>query len=231
MRNQALAIVAAGLLLTFVACTQETSTETSATTSTTVTTGTNASTAADTGTTTETSTMASTSSSTAVTQTTATGELQEGARHLEQGLKQGAKNVAVAAGSAMQRGGAKLEEAGRKPSAAAPEAPVATSTSAAPAARPAEAAPQTASAGTAANGAKIFKSKCAACHGSDGSGNTAMGKKNNIPDLRSTKGLPDGQLANLIANGKAGGRFATAHKSIALTHEQIADVIAYIRSL
>jgi mono/diheme cytochrome c family protein len=230
MSNRTLAIVAAGLLLTFAACKQETSTETSATTSTTVTTETTATTAADTGTATGTSTMAPTSSPTAVTQTTATGEIQEGARHLGQGLKQGAKDVAVAAGDALQRGGEKLEEVGRKPSAAAPEAPVAASSSAAPAARSAAAAPQTASA-VAANGAKIYKAKCVACHGSDASGNTAIGKKNNIPDLRSAKGLPDGQLANLIANGKPGGRFATAHKSIALTHEQIADVIAYIRSL
>jgi cytochrome c5 len=32
--------------------------------------------------------------------------------------------------------------------------------------------------------ATTFKAKCAMCHGADAAGNTSMGKKFNIPDLR-----------------------------------------------
>ncbi len=66
----------------------------------------------------------------------------------------------------------------------------------------------------ASTGQGIFKSQCVACHGSDASGNTAIGKKNNIPDFRSSavQGLSDSDLANVIANGK-GPISASAHKS------------------
>jgi mono/diheme cytochrome c family protein len=50
----------------------------------------------------------------------------------------------------------------------------------------------------------LFKAKCAMCHGADASGNTVMGKKFNIPDLRAPEiqKKPKAELANAIAKGK-----------------------------
>jgi mono/diheme cytochrome c family protein len=88
------------------------------------------------------------------------------------------------------------------------------------------------SASLVSTGQGIFKNQCVACHGTDASGNTPIGKKNNIPDYRSTavQGLSDAELANVIANGK-GPVSASAHKSKHLTTDQINAVIAFIRSL
>jgi len=48
-----------------------------------------------------------------------------------------------------------------------------------------------------------FRTKCAMCHGPDGSG-SAVGKSMNVPDLRSpaVQNLPDAQLAQIISDGK-----------------------------
>src|SRR5205807_5235396 len=50
-----------------------------------------------------------------------------------------------------------------------------------------------------------FRTKCAMCHGPDGSG-SEVGKSMNVPDLRSAlvQKLPDAELAQVIANGKGG---------------------------
>ncbi len=49
-----------------------------------------------------------------------------------------------------------------------------------------------------------FKAKCAMCHGADASGNTAMGKKFNIPDLRAPEiqKKSKAELVTVIAKGK-----------------------------
>ena len=39
----------------------------------------------------------------------------------------------------------------------------------------------------AADGAAIYKAKCASCHGADGKGQSQMGKKMNLRDLGSPK--------------------------------------------
>ncbi len=94
-------------------------------------------------------------------------------------------------------------------------------------------APATSSnASLVSTGQSIFKSQCVACHGSDASGNTPIGKKNNIPDYRSAavQGQSDAELAKVIANGK-GPISASAHKSKHLSSDQINAVVAYIRSL
>src|ERR1700675_5116608 len=48
-----------------------------------------------------------------------------------------------------------------------------------------------------------FRTKCAMCHGQDGSG-SEVGKSMNVPDLRSpvVQKLPDAQLAQIISDGK-----------------------------
>jgi mono/diheme cytochrome c family protein len=56
----------------------------------------------------------------------------------------------------------------------------------------------------AAPAADLYKTKCTMCHGADGSGNTPMGKKLALRDLREkpTQAQSDPQLVALIENGK-----------------------------
>src|SRR4030095_9245117 len=53
-------------------------------------------------------------------------------------------------------------------------------------------------------GENIFRAKCAVCHGVDGAGDTANGKKLKVPDLRSNKvqDRPDDELLDVVTNGK-----------------------------
>jgi cytochrome c6 len=59
-------------------------------------------------------------------------------------------------------------------------------------------------AGGGPDGASIYKSKCAMCHGADGAGQTAMGKNLKLRDLRSAEvqKLTDGELTKVISDGK-----------------------------
>lgn len=77
--------------------------------------------------------------------------------------------------------------------------------------------------------ATLFKSKCAMCHGPDGSGKTMMGEKLKIPDLHSAdvQKKSDGDLKTLIAKGKDKMPAYEAK----LTKEQIDALVAFIRSL
>lgn len=52
---------------------------------------------------------------------------------------------------------------------------------------------------------KLYMNHCAACHGSDGHGKTAMGRAiSNLPDLTSPSvgELSDDEIYNIITNGK-----------------------------
>jgi cytochrome c6 len=73
-----------------------------------------------------------------------------------------------------------------------------------------------------------FRTKCATCHGPDGSG-SEVGKSMNVPDLRSAaiQKIPDAELAQIIADGKGG---MPPFKN-SLSEEQIHGVVAHIRSL
>jgi mono/diheme cytochrome c family protein len=73
-----------------------------------------------------------------------------------------------------------------------------------------------------------FRTKCAICHGPDGSG-SAVGKSMNVPDLRSpaVQKLPDAQLAQIISDGKGG---MPSFKS-SLSEDQVHSLVAYVRSL
>jgi mono/diheme cytochrome c family protein len=147
-------------------------------------------------------------------------QIAEGAKLVGEGLKEEAQQAMAAGGAALERGGEQLQES------AAAAVPQSTE----PATQP---APEPPSLGDAANGAAIFKAKCASCHGADAGGDTAMGKKHNIPDLRSpvVQDLTDAELATVIANGKPNGPSASAHKSKAPAADQMKDVIAYLRSI
>ena len=73
-----------------------------------------------------------------------------------------------------------------------------------------------------------FRTKCAMCHGPDGSG-SAVGKSMNVPDLRSpaVQNLPDAQLAQIVSDGKGG---MPPFKS-SLSADQVHSLVAYIHSL
>ena len=78
-------------------------------------------------------------------------------------------------------------------------------------------------------GQATYKTKCAACHGADGKGETTVGKANKVRDLGSedVQKQSDDDLAGIIGNGK--NKMPAYSKS--LKAEQIKDLVAYIRSL
>jgi len=77
--------------------------------------------------------------------------------------------------------------------------------------------------------ATVFKSKCAVCHGADGSGDTAVGKTLKLRDLRSAdvQKQTDQELTATITNGKDK---MPAYKD-KLTADQIKGLVAFIRDL
>ena len=81
----------------------------------------------------------------------------------------------------------------------------------------------------AAPAADLYKTKCTMCHGADGSGNTPMGKKLGLRDLRAqtTQGQPDPQLIALIENGKDK---MPAQKG-RLSKDEIKQLVTVIRGL
>jgi len=81
----------------------------------------------------------------------------------------------------------------------------------------------------AADGAALYKAKCASCHGADGSGQTAMGKAMKLRDLRSpeVQKQSDAELTKITADGK--GKMP-AYKG-KLTDAEISALIAHMRTL
>jgi len=77
------------------------------------------------------------------------------------------------------------------------------------------------------DGAKVFASKCAMCHGADGAG-----KMKGTPDLRSAEvqGLTDAQLTDAISNGPK-GKESHAFAKKGLDAATIKSLVAYIRTL
>ena len=73
-----------------------------------------------------------------------------------------------------------------------------------------------------------YRTKCALCHGQDGSGSD-LGKSMNVPDLRSetVQKLPDTELAQAISNGKGG---MPSFKN-SLSADQIHALVTHIRTL
>ena len=73
-----------------------------------------------------------------------------------------------------------------------------------------------------------YKSKCAACHGADGTG-SSMGTKMGAHDFTSAavQGMSDAQLTDAITNGKNKmPKYGTSLKP-----EDIKGLVAYIRTL
>jgi cytochrome c6 len=80
-----------------------------------------------------------------------------------------------------------------------------------------------------AGGAAIYKTKCAACHGPDGKGETAIGKADKIRDLSSAEvqQQSDVELNTFITAGK--GKMPAYGKSV--KPDQVKDLVDFIRSL
>src|SRR5580704_824046 len=78
-------------------------------------------------------------------------------------------------------------------------------------------------------GEALYKTKCVACHGADGKGETAVGKANKVRDLGSAdvQKQSDEDIAEIISKGK--GKMPAYSKS--LKPEQIKDLVAFLRSL
>lgn len=74
-----------------------------------------------------------------------------------------------------------------------------------------------------------YKAKCAACHGPDGAGATAAGKKLGAKDFHSpaVTAMTDAELVDITKNGKE--KMPSYGKS--LTDDQIKSLIKYIRTL
>ncbi len=81
----------------------------------------------------------------------------------------------------------------------------------------------------AQDAASLFKTKCAACHGADGKGDTPVGKKFGVRDFTSpeVQKMSDDELTTIIADGKE--KMPGYKKS--LKPEQIKDLTAFIREL
>ena len=79
-------------------------------------------------------------------------------------------------------------------------------------------------------GPDLFASKCASCHGKDGSGNTPMGKNLKLRDLGSAdvQKASDKDLKETITKGKPPKMPAYGGK---LSDTQIDDLVKFIRSL
>lgn len=78
--------------------------------------------------------------------------------------------------------------------------------------------------------AEIYKTKCASCHGADGSGQTPIGKSQKISGLGSpeVQKQTDADLQKVITDGK--GKMMPAYKA-KLSVADIASLVAYIRGL
>src|SRR3954454_900705 len=78
-----------------------------------------------------------------------------------------------------------------------------------------------------ADGAQTFKTKCAPCHGADGSGQTPVGKNLKVRDLRSAEvqKMTDAELTKVLSDGK--GKMPASK----LSAGDMKAVIGFIRSL
>ena len=83
--------------------------------------------------------------------------------------------------------------------------------------------------GAAAAGSDVFKAKCAGCHGAEGGGNTALGTKLKLRDLRSAgvQKQSDSELQSVIEKGKP--PMPAFGKTI--QPAGVLELVAYMRSI
>jgi cytochrome c6 len=78
-----------------------------------------------------------------------------------------------------------------------------------------------------ADAGTLWAQNCASCHGKDGSGNTAMGKKLGVQDYTKSQSFSDAEAANVIKNGKGKMKGYKAK----LSDADVKALVAYVRSL
>ena len=85
----------------------------------------------------------------------------------------------------------------------------------------------------AEDGAALFKTKCAACHGKTGAGDTPIAKAKAIKDLGSAEiqKLTDADLTDMIANGGPNKVKGHDFKAKGLSDEQVKALVAFVRTL
>jgi mono/diheme cytochrome c family protein len=85
----------------------------------------------------------------------------------------------------------------------------------------------------AEDGAVLFKTKCAACHGKTGGADTPIAKAKNIKDLASAdiQKMTDAELTDMIANGGPNKTKGHDFKAKGLTDDQIKALMVFIRTL
>jgi mono/diheme cytochrome c family protein len=81
----------------------------------------------------------------------------------------------------------------------------------------------------AEDGAALYKTKCAACHGADGAGKPAA----KIPSLVSddAKKMSDGDMTEMIANGGPSKKAMHAFAAKGMNADQVKAVVAAVRDL
>src|SRR5689334_4919131 len=77
--------------------------------------------------------------------------------------------------------------------------------------------------------AELYKTKCQACHGADGKGDTAAGKKLGVKDFHSPEvaKMSDQELFDITKKGKE--KMPSYDKK--LTDDQIKELVKYVRTL
>jgi mono/diheme cytochrome c family protein len=87
----------------------------------------------------------------------------------------------------------------------------------------------------AADAKENWEKNCLKCHGADGKGQTAMGKKLGVKDYSDAKvqeGLKDEQMVKAIKEGvKEGDSTKMKAYSETLSDAEIKDLVAYVRGL
>ena len=79
------------------------------------------------------------------------------------------------------------------------------------------------------DGAALYKSKCAPCHGSDGAGKPAVKAPSLISD--EAKKSSDADLTDMIANGGKDKKASHAFSKKGVSEDQVKALVAYIRSI
>src|SRR5579859_2722692 len=76
----------------------------------------------------------------------------------------------------------------------------------------------------------VYLDKCAICHGKDGAGNTAKGRKLKVKDVRSpeVQKLSEAEMIDIVAKGK--GKDMDGFEK-ELGKDSVKSVVAYYRSL
>ncbi len=78
------------------------------------------------------------------------------------------------------------------------------------------------------NASDLYDHKCAVCHGKDGLGNTAKGKKVHVKDVHANMKDSEADMIKAVTDGK--GDDMDSYKK-ELTADQIKALVAYYRSL